>query len=97
MTQYLGVRYIFEDENQSTSPQLAVIPRQLAAEDLRVMPTEWIAQLHQAVLCANEQLILKLIEQIPDNDAALAYTLIELVNNFRLDLLFDLTQTYINE
>jgi CheY-like chemotaxis protein len=97
MAQHLGVRYLFEEENHPALSQPATIPRQLIPEDISVMPTEWIAQLHQAVLCANDQEILKLIEQIPSPEASLAYALKELVNNFRLDLLFDLTQSFINE
>ncbi|WP_199321139.1 PAS domain S-box protein [Microcoleus sp. FACHB-831] len=97
MAQHLGVRYLFEEENYPPLSQPATIPRQLIPEDISVMPTEWIAQLHQAVLCANDEEILKLIEQIPSPEASLAYALKELVNNFRLDLLFDLTQSFINE
>ncbi len=97
MAQHLGVRYLYEDENQIASQLLATIPKKLIPEDLSVMPPEWVVQLHEAVLCANDALIFQLIAQIPQTEANLAYSLTDLVNNFRLDLLFDLTEASTNE
>ncbi|MBW4682692.1 MAG: PAS domain S-box protein [Microcoleus vaginatus WJT46-NPBG5] len=96
IAQHLGVRYIYEEDDQSDSPQLEA-PRKLTPQDLSVMSPEWIAQLHQAILCADEALILKLIKQIPAAESSLAHTLTDLLNNFRLDLLFDLTQEFNHE
>ena len=64
----------------------------LKAESLNVMPAEWVAQLHQAALCTDEKLIFSLIEQIPEEFAPLANALTDLVNNFRIDKVIDLTQ-----
>ncbi|MFB2937329.1 PAS domain S-box protein [Aerosakkonemataceae cyanobacterium BLCC-F154] len=94
MNQYLGVRYIYADENQPTSLNSA-IPKKLQVEDLKVMPIEWIKELHQAVLCVNDDIILELVKQIPESKAALADTLKDLVDNFRLDLILELTETII--
>ncbi|MBD2043690.1 PAS domain S-box protein [Microcoleus sp. FACHB-672] len=96
IAQHLGVRYIYEEDEQSDSLQLEA-PRKLTPQDLSVMSPEWIAQLHQAILCADEALILKLIEHIPAAEASLAHTLTDLLNNFRLDLLFDVTQECTHE
>ncbi|HEY9783693.1 MAG TPA: ATP-binding protein [Leptolyngbyaceae cyanobacterium] len=96
MTQYLGVHYVYEE-----STQQAVIASQLEekaerytlkAESLKVMPPEWVAQLHQAALCTDEKLIFDLIEQIPKDYTPLATALADLVNNFRIDKIIDLTQ-----
>jgi len=97
MAEYLGVRYLYEDENQITSQLTATIPKKLIPDDLSVMPPEWVAQLHEAVLCANDELILQMIAQIPETEANLAHSLTDLVNSFRLDLLFDLTDASTNE
>lgn len=94
MAQYLGVQYIYANETQSTSLDLPT-PKKLHAEDLKVMPIAWIEELHQAVLCVNDDIILELVEQIPDTETALANSLIDLVNNFRLDLILELTETII--
>lgn len=92
---HLSVRYIYEQE-QPTLPQSAAQPR-LTTEGLNVMPAEWVAQLHQAALCIDDRLIVELIEQIPGTQAPLAKALTDLVNNFRMDTIIDLTQTYISE
>ncbi|MEG4858105.1 PAS domain S-box protein [Microcoleus sp. K1-B6] len=96
MAQHLGVRYIYQEDWSNSSPELAT-PRNLTPEDLNVMPSEWIAQFRQEVLCANDELILQLIDQIPESEASLAHTLADLVNNFRLDILFNLVRASSNE
>ncbi|MBE9225491.1 PAS domain S-box protein [Phormidium sp. LEGE 05292] len=94
MAQHLGVRYIYADETQQTSLPSA-IPKKLHAEDLKVMPIDWIAELNQAALCINDDIILELVKQIPETEAALADTLTDLVKNFRLDLILELTEAII--
>ncbi|MEG4508191.1 PAS domain S-box protein [Microcoleus sp. F6_B4] len=96
MAQHLGVRYVYQEDLSHSSSQPAT-PRSLTPEDLNVMPSEWIAQFRQEVLCANDELILQLIDQIPESEASLAHTLRDLVNNFRLDILFDLIRASSNE
>ncbi|MEG4496746.1 PAS domain S-box protein [Microcoleus sp. F10-C6] len=96
MAQHLGVRYLYQEDLSHSSPQPAT-PRNLTPEDLNVMPSEWLAQFRQEVLCANDEVILQLIDQIPESEASLAHTLRDLVNNFRLDILFDLIRASSNE
>ncbi|MEG4035341.1 PAS domain S-box protein [Microcoleus sp. S36b_A4] len=96
MAQHLGVRYLYQEDLSHSSPQPAT-PRNLTPEDLNIMSSEWIAQFRQEVLCGNDLLILQLIDQIPESEASLAHTLTDLVNNFRLDILFDLIRASINE
>jgi len=94
MAQYLGIRYIYADVNQPNSLNLKPI-KQLQAEDLTVMPMEWIAQLNEAALCVNDDTILQLVKQIPQTEAALADSITNLVHNFRLDLILELTESII--
>ncbi|MCE3389820.1 hypothetical protein LCD21_14375, partial [Staphylococcus aureus] len=54
MATHLGVRYVYEKE-QPTLPQ-SVAQARLTTEDLNVMPSEWVAQLHQAALCIDDWL-----------------------------------------
>jgi PAS domain S-box-containing protein len=93
---YLGVRYIYEDLSQSTSQKLGERVEELTPEALAVMPKEWRSQLYLAAKGCNDEEILTLIEQIPEPHAALKPILVDLVNNFRLDIIIDLTQSFIS-
>ncbi|NHC36158.1 hybrid sensor histidine kinase/response regulator [Scytonema millei] len=94
MMQYLGVRYIYEDTQQAAIPsqQEEKEPYTLTAQSLRVMPPEWVVELHQAALRTDEKLIFDLLEQIPQDYTPMATALADLVNNFRIDKIIDLTQ-----
>lgn len=90
---YLGVRYIYEPEDyQSQILQIIKNPHELISDDLSVMTDEWVQQLAQAASALNDVLVLELIEQIPATETNLIQGLKYLVDNFRLDIIFDLTQ-----
>jgi CheY-like chemotaxis protein len=103
---YLGVRYVYEDSSQPASQKLAervevVTPTRatvatLGTAALAVMPSEWLEQVHLAAKGCNEEEILRLIEQIPEPNAALKSALVDLVDNFRFDLIINLTQVSIS-
>ncbi|WP_445302461.1 response regulator [Microcoleus sp. K4-B3] len=94
---HLNLRYIYEEENSSTSFSAPTLLKSLTTEDLSVMPTDWVVELHRAALCVDDNRILELIEQIPETEANLANTLTDLVDNFRIDIIIDLTQLYYDE
>lgn len=94
---HLNLRYIYEEENSSTSFPAPMLLKSLTTEDLSVMPTDWVVELHLAALCVDDNRILELIEQIPATEANLANTLTDLVDNFRIDIIIDLTQLYYDE
>ncbi len=94
---HLNLRYIYEEENSSTSFSVPMQLKSLTIEDLSVMPTEWVVELHRAALCVDDNRILELIEQIPETEANLANILTDLVDNFRIDIIIDLTQLYYDE
>lgn len=85
IAQHLGASYVYA----------AVLPtppgRVLAAADLQNLNREWVSQLHQAATLADSERIREWIARIPSNDAALKQGLQDLLNEFRFDLLFDLT------
>jgi hypothetical protein len=56
------------------------------------MPPEWLAQLHRAAESCQDEEILVLAEQIPEPYGALKLALVNLVENFRLDIILELTQ-----
>lgn len=81
-----------ELENSQYSIPLAgeVSSPSLTVSSLAAMPDEWITELRQAAIQADEELIFDLLEQIPDRNALLADTLVELVDNFRLDKIIEI-------
>jgi two-component system, sensor histidine kinase and response regulator len=93
---HLNLRYIYEEENSSTS-FCAPMLKSLTTEDLSVMPTDWVVELHRSALCVDDNRILELIEQIPETEANLANALTDLVDNFRIDIIIDLTQLLYDE
>jgi two-component system, sensor histidine kinase and response regulator len=94
---HLNLRYIYEEENSFTSGSAPLLLKNLTAEDLSVMPTDWVVDLYRAAICVDDNRILGLIEQIPETEANLANALTDLVDNFRIDIIIDLTQLYYDE
>ena len=94
MAQFLGVRYIYEQEQ----PQLSItesaeaVSETSVSEALTVMPTEWIKELYHAALCIDNEQIFQLISQIPPTHDSLAQVLGDLVNQFRCDRIIDLIE-----
>lgn len=60
---------------------------------IAAMPADWVRQLQEAVLQINYDKIADLLEQIPPAEVHLTKTLTDWVDNFRLDLVLNLTQT----
>jgi PAS domain S-box-containing protein len=89
---HLGVRYLYEDSNELTRPQPKGRVEELTTGALGVMPAEWLRQLHRAAEGCQDEEILALMEQIPQQHEALKLALADLVDNFRFDLIIDLTQ-----
>ena len=90
---HLGVRYVYQEQQLPTSPQPPASEEPLRPEALAVMPAPWITQLHQAALYADDELLNQLIEQIPIQHGSLRQTLKEMLNNFRLEELINLTES----
>lgn len=98
IAEHLGVRYVYEEEQPKEGKEQKAEGKTdsssfvLDASSFQVMPPEWVAQLHQAAISGDDMLVLQLIGQIPESNAQLAIALTDLVDNFRLDLISDLTQ-----
>lgn len=94
MAQYLKVEYRYEDATplETSALEAASPSAKLTARDLRGMPTEWIEQLHRAAQIADEEMILQLIDQIPEQQQLLADHLRSLVYDFYLENIISLAQ-----
>ena len=94
MSQYLGVEYLEEgnSENLTGETEESASSSPLTPESLQVMPSEWLAKLHQAASGLDEEEILTLIEEIDSEYGDLAKALRDLVNNFQFESIVMLTQ-----
>lgn len=88
LAEHLGVHYLYEEETpSSTEPTL-----ELTRNMLEIMPSAWVAELHQASLAVDADQILRLIQQIPESNQSLAIALTELVHQFCFDEITELSQ-----
>jgi len=81
MAKHLGVEYIYEEESQGDT---VTHNQPLTVEELKIMPSSWIDQLYQASVDLDDDLILELIAQIPEQYNILIDKLTNLVDNFQL-------------
>ncbi|MBW4617988.1 MAG: PAS domain S-box protein [Cyanosarcina radialis HA8281-LM2] len=96
VAEHLGVCYLYKEEI-ITHPTAADNPIESISDAklkfyLSQMPNTWVDRLHQAATLADNELIGKLIEEIPATDAALKRSLLSLVDDFRYQHLMELTQ-----
>lgn len=83
LVQHLGVRFIYgETPEQPVKAPLADVEGVLLPAALAALPSDWLDDLKQAIIKANLDLILSLIEQIRDQNAALAEALTSLTLDF---------------
>ncbi|BAQ63405.1 ammonium transporter [Geminocystis sp. NIES-3709] len=81
MAKHLGVEYIYEEENHTS---IVTTNQPLTVENLQIMPSSWIDKLYQASVDLDDDLILELIAQIPQEHHTLIEKLTNLVDNFQL-------------
>ena len=89
IAQHLSVIYLYEEE---ISPQLTSSspPEKLTSETLAVMPDDWIAQLNEAALQLNSELLMQLITEIPSEHQFLKTSLKNKIENFDFDQILEL-------
>ena len=90
MADHLGLRYRYADQEQSSlAPSSA---SRLEASALRVMPPEWVSALHRASVQCDSAEVAQLLQQIPGEHQALIKGLTQLLQDFKFELLMQLTQ-----
>ena len=90
MAKHLGVRYVYDDTNKQT--QYPDRDNLLDSVGLQVMPKPWQERLYQAAIDLDDEQILALVAEIPEDYADLAKAIANLVNQFRLDKIIDLIE-----
>jgi signal transduction histidine kinase/DNA-binding NarL/FixJ family response regulator len=89
LVKHLGVRFVYEeiergdrDRDRDRVPPRGALSQPELVEELAALPADWLADLRQATIKADLNLILTLIDQIRGQDAALADALAGLANDF---------------
>jgi len=100
MAGYLGVSYIYQNLPQMTknARKFNVFSEELEAflqENLAAMPLSWVANLEQAAKNLNEEGVQESIDQIPETNTLLAEALIDLLKDFRLDVIARSTKLFL--
>ncbi|MCP4397150.1 MAG: response regulator [bacterium] len=88
MQKHLGVRYVYEEDPQSTIDDRQSIVK----EALAGLSTEWLETLALGAHQADLHLLSSVIEQIRGHDAILADALTRLTENFEYDEILELLQ-----
>ncbi len=102
MNQHLQVQYCYQDslttvndvQNQRLTQDSGLM---LDENALKVMPREWIERLSESAMQCSDLLIIQLIEEIPEQHSKLTQTLMKIVDEFRYDQIFELTQLILNQ
>lgn len=94
--QHLGVKYEYEEEVGGIENKIEETLINLSRSDLlnmlSQMPPEWVAKIRDAASECSDDMVLKLLEQVPPAKAALANALANLAENFQFTQILELTQ-----
>lgn len=82
---YLGVEYCYAESPPQIQNLVNTYIQPLCFQDLNIMSSEWIAQLHDAAMDLNEDKLHSLIAQIPTEEKSLIDKLVFLVDNFQFE------------
>ena len=90
LSKHLGVRFIYDTGPVEPAP-FETEDASLTAEALRVLPSAWLEQVRASALQADGEQLLELFDSIAAEHPQLAQALITLANDFRFDILTELT------
>ena len=98
MACYLGVRYLYQE-----LPRLPVgglggyfvreKPDSFFGGLLAQMPQSWVQELYDAANDVNEELAIEIVDRISESHPTLAHALKDLLTDYRIDKIMDLTQS----
>ena len=90
MTQYLGVKYIYETQSDSIDAKLPETPSD--SLDLSSLPKELITKLHEAAIAVDAEQIEQLLASIPSHCQPIAQAIAEMIRNYDFDGIIELTE-----
>jgi PAS domain S-box-containing protein len=98
MSDHLGLQFSYTQNNLlSQSTDVAQSSNvSLAIDSLAIMPTDWIAALHQAAVCCDDEEILTLIQAIPTEHTHLTTNLQRFAENYQFKAIIQLCHEPLN-
>ncbi|VEP11538.1 putative Histidine kinase [Hyella patelloides LEGE 07179] len=91
IAEHIPVTYVYEVEEIESK---SINNQNLELENLSFMPNDWLKNVNQAACQLNEDLLLELIAQIPDEQNHIVQTLINKINNFDFDEIIQLSSNF---
>uniref|UniRef100_B8HZD3 Circadian input-output histidine kinase CikA n=1 Tax=Cyanothece sp. (strain PCC 7425 / ATCC 29141) TaxID=395961 RepID=B8HZD3_CYAP4 len=92
MAAHLGVEYVYASPLPIATQSKTEAALLLAPETLQVMPSDWLARLHQAAIQADAELMAQLLSEVPLEQSQLAQSIALLAEAYRFDEIIDLTR-----
>ncbi len=89
IAKYLDIEYIYESDDSSKDESNL---EQLTTQALKVMPQQWCESLHTAAVHCNQDSVLQLLEEIPENHQTLKQQLEELADNYQFDKISNISE-----
>lgn len=100
LTKHLGVKYVYEKNPTYVDEIDAFVEMSLTSDNLKIvskqMSKQWLHNLYKASLEADKISVLKLINEIPETESAMARSLSKIVRNFQFEQLVDLVEPLIS-
>ena len=86
-----------QEQTDSTAPMTnqepTPIPNAALSRDaIAIMPPEWLKQMYDAAYYCDDDLMLDLVAQIPSSQEAIAKAFKDLIMNFKIDMIMELTE-----
>ncbi|MGM3307678.1 ATP-binding protein [Anabaena sp. WFMT] len=92
MAYYLDLQYIYADKNHPNKIRKTNLnSTQLSTSNLQFMPNSWITQVHEAALIIDDYKLYELFKEIPHANQEIADILKNLVDNFHIETIINLT------
>lgn len=89
LTKHLGVTFIYEEDSPTDE---ALQNSELTSEQFQTMPKPWLMELSEALLEADTEKVMALMEDISDSDQELIQGIIRLVRKFQFEQMLDLIE-----
>ncbi|MDY6900246.1 MAG: ATP-binding protein, partial [Cyanobacteriota bacterium] len=92
IARYTGAKYIYEFDQMINASEENISLEDLTPEALQVMSEKWCRQINSAALSCNQNLVLQLIEEIPQEYNKLKNQLNYLVNSYQFNRIANLSE-----